>query len=222
MSGRIGRAVTFEWAGAEVVGVREKGVAFAGEAIDITSDDDDGWRKLLAEAAENQVTISLSGVTKSAVLKSAWFGGNRTEAVELGYPGGATINGSFYMASYGETEPYNGATTFEAELQSTGTITYTAGAVPANSILPAVIGTPQVGVALNSYRGDWTQAPTTFTYQWQEYITDTWTNITGATAAAYTPVVGSLGRPLRVIVTATNSAGSTSATSGPSADILAA
>lgn len=222
MSGRIGRAVTFEWSGAEVAGVREKGVAMAGEAIDVTSDDDDGWRKLLTEAAENQVTISLSGVTKSAVLKSAWFAGTRTANVELGYPGGATITGSFFMASYNETEPYNGATTFEAELQSAGTITYTAGAVPSNTVLPAVIGTPQVGVVLNSYKGDWTGAPTTFAYQWQEEIATVWTNITGATAATYTPVVGSVGRPLRVIVTATNSAGSASATSGPSADILAA
>jgi predicted secreted protein len=222
MTGRIGRKVTFTWDGAEIPGVREKGVALAGEAIDVTSDEDDGWRKLLEEAAENQVTISISGVTKSAALKAAWFAGNRTEAVSLGYPGGSTITGTFYLASYSESEPYNGATTFEAEIQSTGEITYTAAAVPSNTLLPAVIGTPQVGVALTAFNGNWTNAPTAFTYQWQEYITDTWTNISGATAATYTPVVGSVGRPLRVIVTAVNTAGSTPATSGPSADILAA
>lgn len=125
MAGRIGRSVALTWDGAAVAGVREKGIALAGEPIDVTDDDSAGWRTLLTEAGENQVTISISGVTKDAVLRTAWFAGDRTNVVTLTYPsGGGTLTGTFYLASYSEAEPYNGAATFEAELQSSGVVTF--------------------------------------------------------------------------------------------------
>jgi TP901-1 family phage major tail protein len=222
MTANAGRSVTFLWDGAPIQGVREKTFAFAGEPIDVTSDDDAGWRKLLPIAGQNEANYSLGGLLKDTRLEEAYHSGNRTAVVVVGYPNGATITGEFMIASYQPGATYNDAVSFSAELQSTGAVVYLAGATPTNTLLPAIIGTPQVGVALNSYRGEWTGAPTSFAYQWQELISSTWTNISGATAATYTPVVGSVGRPLRVIVTATNSAGSASATSGPSADILAA
>lgn len=125
MAAYAGRKVKLEWGGAEVPGVREKGVTLNGEAIDITSDDDDGWRELLDEAAENQVDISLSGVTKSKVLMTDWFAGNRTKAATLTYPDGEVISGTFRMSTYSETGTYNDATTFESTLQSTGVVTFT-------------------------------------------------------------------------------------------------
>ncbi|MBX9758703.1 MAG: phage tail protein [Beijerinckiaceae bacterium] len=125
MAARVGRAVTLTWDGAAIDGVREKGIALAGEPIDITSDEDDGWRTLLATAGENQVTITMSGVTKSNVLRAAWFAGARTEAVVVTYPSMGSFTGNFYLASYSESDPYNDATTFDCELQSTGEVTYT-------------------------------------------------------------------------------------------------
>jgi predicted secreted protein len=125
MAARVGRAVTLTWDGAAIDGVREKGIALAGEPIDITSDEDDGWRTLLATVGENQVTITLSGVTKSNVLRAAWFSGARTEAVVVTYPSMGSFTGDFFLASYSESDPYNDATTFDCELQSTGEVTYT-------------------------------------------------------------------------------------------------
>lgn len=92
-------------------------------------------------------------------------------------------------------------------------------AAPTNTTLPAISGIAQVGETLTALEGVWTGAPT-FTYAWQE-DDGGWANISGATARTYDPVVGSVGNPLRVIVTGTNSEGSASATSAPTADLLA-
>src|SRR5690606_12020353 len=113
MAARLGRKCVFEWDGSEIAGVREKGAACNGEAVNVTDGSSDGWQELLDEAGENSVTISISGVTKSDVLRSAWFTGGRTEDVTLTYPDGGVLSGTFFMASFSETEPYNDATTFE-------------------------------------------------------------------------------------------------------------
>ena len=131
MAGRVGRKIKFKWGTAaplaEIPGVREKGVTINGEAIDVTADDSNGWRELLADAAQNQVDIALSGITKTHVLKADWFGGSRTKLAEIEYDDGARIAGSFFLSNYAETGVYNDAATFEATLLSTGPVTYTAG-----------------------------------------------------------------------------------------------
>jgi predicted secreted protein len=131
-----GRNIAFTWGddGAEppvatpIPGVREKGISLNGEPIDVSSDESNGWRELLDVSGEDQVDVSLSGVTKSPNLKVDWFAGARTKAVTITYPDGAVISGNFYMANYSDTGPYNDATTFETELQSSGAVTYTPGA----------------------------------------------------------------------------------------------
>jgi len=127
MVGFIGRKIALTWDGAAIAGVREKGIALNGEPVDVTDDASDGWRELLAEAGEHQVNVSLSGVTKSDALKEAWFDvADRIKAVTITYPDGGVLSGNFFLATFSETGPYSDATTFEAELQSTGPVTYTA------------------------------------------------------------------------------------------------
>jgi predicted secreted protein len=129
MAARAGRKVKFRWGTppAEIPGVKEKGVTLNGEAIDISADDSNGWRELLADPAQTQVDVSLSGVTKAHTLKVDWFAGNRTKYAEIEYDDGAKISGQFYLSNYTETGVYNDAATFEATLQSTGVIAYAPG-----------------------------------------------------------------------------------------------
>ncbi len=125
MPANAGRRIELTWGGEDIPGVREKSVALNGEPIDITSDDSLGWRELLPDdPAENQVDISISGVTKSFALKQDWFANDRVKAMTITYPDGSTLTGSFQLVSYTDTGPYNDATTFEAELQSTGIIAF--------------------------------------------------------------------------------------------------
>ena len=130
MAARLGRQVTFLFGdvspATEILGVREKGITLNGEPIDITSDEDSGVRQLIDHtSAQDEVELSLSGVTKDTRLRNAWFNNLRTHNISLTYPNGDMISGRFFIINYQETEPYNDATTFQATLMSNGTITLT-------------------------------------------------------------------------------------------------
>lgn len=130
MAARVGRQCRFYFGGVspadEIQGVREKGLECNGEPIDITADEDAGVRVLLDNTvAVKSVNLSISGVTKDTRIRAAWFADELTQPIRLEYPGGASITGTFFLASYTETEPYNDATTFQASLQSSGAVTYT-------------------------------------------------------------------------------------------------
>lgn len=221
MAANVGRKVTFEWNSAEINGVREKSAACNGAPINVTSDESDGWQALLTDSAEDSVTISLSGVTKENTLRADWFAGTKTRAVTIGYLDGGTLTGNFFLASYSEGMPYNDAVTFEAELQSAGEITYTAPAAPTNTLLPSISGVAQEDETLTAVVGQWTGAPTSYTYQWQEDSAG-WADISGATSSTYVPVTGDVGNGIRVQVTAVNSAGSLEVNSAATADVIGA
>ncbi|HEV7284319.1 MAG TPA: phage tail tube protein [Kaistia sp.] len=125
MAASIGRKVVLTWGGMAIPGVREKGISVNGEPIDITSDDDNGWRTLLEEAGERSVDISVSGVTKSQIFLTDMFAGTVQKPVTLTYPNGAILAGTFHLASTSDTAPYKDAQTFEGTLQSTGVVTFT-------------------------------------------------------------------------------------------------
>jgi predicted secreted protein len=127
MASEYGRKVVLLWDAAAILGVREKSLTINGEAVNVTSDEDDGVQILLAEDAETSVTIELSGVTKDSILRAAKFAGGAAlrEAVTLTYTDGAEIAGNFQLGAYSEGQPYNEAVTFTATLMSTGAVTYT-------------------------------------------------------------------------------------------------
>jgi hypothetical protein len=85
-------------------------------------------------------------------------------------------------------------------------------------------GTAQVGQTVSVDNGTWTgTSPISFTYQWQRCNSaGTCTNLGGATKSSYVPVTSDTGYRLRAVVTAKNSAGSTSIASNVSAAVLAA
>lgn len=121
-----GRKITFTWKGERIPGIRERSLALAGEPVDITSDDDDGWRKLADEngAAQDNVDFNASGVTKSSVLKEDWFNRERTGELIIDYPTGHRVSGTAVLVSYTDTGPYNEATTFEAAFQFSGEVLF--------------------------------------------------------------------------------------------------
>jgi hypothetical protein len=94
------------------------------------------------------------------------------------------------------------------------------GVAPANATAPTVSGTPRQGDALSADKGTWTgSTPLSYAYTWQRCTTtgSPCAAIAGATSATYVPTSTDVGAKLRVIVTATNTAGSASATSGATA-----
>jgi predicted secreted protein len=124
MAEELGRDRILTWGAAELLGVREKNVAFAGEPIDTTSGENNGWQKLHTESGQKAVTISVNGVDKDGVLRADMYAGTRTKAMTLSYPSGGEVSGMFFLATYNEGNPYNNAATFEATFQSTGPVAY--------------------------------------------------------------------------------------------------
>ena len=91
---------------------------------------------------------------------------------------------------------------------------------PTNSAAPTISGTPQVGQTLTANPGTWnSQTTPTYTYQWQrcDSAGNNCASIPGATAQTYTVQSADVNSTLRVVVTATNSSGSTAATSAQTA-----
>ena len=89
--------------------------------------------------------------------------------------------------------------------------------IPANSAVPTISGTAQVGQTLTATTGTWTHNPTSFTYQWNRAVTPG-----AATAATYVPVAGDIGNTLTVSVVATNSGGSSAPSTSAATGAVAA
>lgn len=135
MASFIGRDATLTWNSVLVGGVRTRGLSIANTSVDITSDDDSGIRTLLAEAGENQVDITVSGILESSTLMEDAQSGAVTSTMLLQFPialdnnlvTGPSISGTFMMTSFSISGEYNGAPTFDATFNSSGAVTFTAG-----------------------------------------------------------------------------------------------
>jgi hypothetical protein len=88
-------------------------------------------------------------------------------------------------------------------------------APPTNTSLPTISGSAVVGQTLTASTGGWSGAPTSYAYQWRRCDSTgaACASISGATSKSYTLQSADAGRTLRIVVTATNVAGSASATS---------
>jgi sugar lactone lactonase YvrE len=108
----------------------------------------------------------------------------------------------------------NGAGTGSATSAQTAVV---AAIKPSNTALPVISGTPNVGQLLSVSNGSWEGSPvTSYTYQWQacNNLGAKCKEIAGATASTYRVIPYEIADTLRAIVTAANSGGSASATSG--------
>jgi hypothetical protein len=94
---------------------------------------------------------------------------------------------------------------------------------PANTTMPAISGTATEGQQLSTTNGAWSGEPTSYAYQWRHCNTSgrTCTNISGATSSRYTLAASDVGDTMRVMVTAANSAGSSSMSSPTTATVTA-
>jgi RHS repeat-associated protein len=95
---------------------------------------------------------------------------------------------------------------------------------PSSTAAPAVSGVAIAGRTLSATTGTWSgPAPITYDYQWQRCNTagESCANIEGASGSTYMLATGDIASTVRVVVTASNGAGSSSASSPASAVIAA-
>jgi len=122
----LGRKVTVSVDGDVVATARTTSMTINNEAVNVTSAGDDGIRRMMDEAGEKSVEITLDGLYTDASLMDLALGTSLLETVELDY-GDYTLSGDFFLSSYNEGQPYNEAITFSATLMSSGAVTKGAG-----------------------------------------------------------------------------------------------
>ncbi len=117
----------------------------------------------------------------------------------------------------------NAAGSATATSSPTSQVTDPPPSAPANTVLPTVSGTAEVGDQLSASEGTWTNSPSSFAYQWEDCDAagGACTPIADATGSSYTLESGSVGSTVAVAVTATNAGGSATVTSGPTSAVTA-
>ena len=169
-------------------------------------------------------TVSPSGTQSTGTLITVSVG-TWTGLPTITYEYRWTRNGSPISGAVNTTYTIQAAddgTTIRCEVRGTnsyGVSSYVASSnsvsavnavAPVNTVAPVISGTAVVGQTLSSTTGTWTGTPTpTFSYQWRRGGVD----IGGATSSTYTLVSADAGQNITCVVTATNTAGSASATS---------
>jgi hypothetical protein len=105
----------------------------------------------------------------------------------------------------------------------TGLVVAATSDLPVNTKPPTVSGTPQQGKMLVADNGSWTHSPSSYAYAWLrcDKIGGSCSTIGGATAKKYTLTSVDVANTLRFRVVATNSGGSTTATSVPTGVVAA-
>jgi len=107
----------------------------------------------------------------------------------------------------------NGDGQASAISQTTGVIS--AKVAPTNTGRPTITGKAVVGEELTASRGTWTGGARSYAYQWRrcDVTGEGCGDVVGATGSSYGVREADFGHTMRVVVTATNLAGSTAATS---------
>jgi hypothetical protein len=95
---------------------------------------------------------------------------------------------------------------------------------PSNTTPPAISGTAEAGQTLGASSGSWSGSPSGYAYQWQrcDGAGASCAAIAGATSSTYAAGSADVGYTLRVAVTASNAAGSTTAISSSTALVSSA
>jgi len=135
MAGFNGRALTIDYSTTTLVGVRTRGFTISNEYVDVTTDDDSGWRTLLADPGLRSIEVTVSGISSDEVLINDMMAASvAVDTVEVKLPTGTAsgittpgnLTGDFLISSFEQTGEHDGAVEFSATFMSTGEITYTA------------------------------------------------------------------------------------------------
>lgn len=113
--------------GTVFVGVTSKTISINNEPVDITNDDDDGFRALLADPAVRSMDISAEGVLKSdGPIADAISASSLLEEYTVEIEGVGEVSGDFYVSGMELTAPTNEAVRYSTTFMSSGPFTYTA------------------------------------------------------------------------------------------------
>lgn len=137
MAGAASRELLVKKNGTTLLGMQSKTITVGGTSIDITTDEDNGYRTLLDAAGVNSLDISGSGVSKDQLLRGLVLtnGGQLLTDITIEFPligsqttTGDSISGDFWFGSFTETgSGPDQAIGFDFSMESSGEWTFTVG-----------------------------------------------------------------------------------------------
>jgi TP901-1 family phage major tail protein len=131
MAGFNGRQLTIDWDSVTLVGVRTKGYTITNDYVDVTTDDDSGWRTLLADPGLRSIEVTVGGISSDeALIADIMAASVAAETLDVDLPSAlsspGSLSGSFLVSSFEQSGEHDGAVEFSATFMSTGAVTYTA------------------------------------------------------------------------------------------------
>lgn len=124
MAAASGREIYVSKGATRLLGGRVKTLTLNGEPVDITSDDDAGWRTHLAEFGVKSVDAEVQGVLKDDVLIAAWFDDD-IAAYTVTITGIGAFTGNWKLGSVPLTGSHDGAIEYTGSIMSSGAIVFT-------------------------------------------------------------------------------------------------
>ncbi|MEW7007765.1 MULTISPECIES: phage major tail protein, TP901-1 family [unclassified Lentilitoribacter] len=111
-----------------LAGLRAKRLAFNAETVDITDAESSGrWRELLGGSGVQRASLSGSGIFKDAasddLMRSTFFASQITDW-EITVPDFGKITGPFQITALEYSGQHDGEVTFEAALESAGSLSF--------------------------------------------------------------------------------------------------
>lgn len=127
MAAFVGRKATLSKGQTLVAAIRTKSASINNEPVDITTDDDNGFRTMLQDPGTKTLDLTVEGIIKDATLLTiAMSTTDILEAFSLLFPTIGTLAGDFVVTGFETGAPVNEAATFSCTLQSSGAFTFTA------------------------------------------------------------------------------------------------
>jgi predicted secreted protein len=201
------------------------------ERVDATHMQSPGRRREyiagMIDSGEASFSINWNPGDATDILLRGYLNSGAIEEHTIVFPNGVSVTFDAAVTGFSKVLPLEDRMTATVSIAVSGEETWGSEAIPANVAKPSITGASvQVGVTLSAVEGEFTNAPTSFTYQWQHDASGngTFTNVSiGGTGETYVPVVGDIADFLRVGITPSNSAGAgTTVYSLPVGPIIAA
>ena len=111
-----------------IAGLRTRRIAFNAETVDVTDAESAGrWRELLSGAGVQRASLSGRGIFKDqasdASLRALFFAG-RVAPFQAVIPDFGSVSGPFQVTALEYAGEHNGEVTFEATLESAGSLSF--------------------------------------------------------------------------------------------------